>query len=769
MAAALVLLLASPSVAAVREREPASTPAPASTSVPSTTPPAVAQAPRDTAADSAYADPSRALGATSPSCRYQLDAVARRSCQASGSVASPHPLSAYGMDVRVGFSITDPGKSFLSALQSVAAAVWMGLLWLIKGVLLLLEWAFSLDLTRQGMPKIRETLARLQNQAFGDWWLLLAISIAGLWGMWRGLVQRRATETLAGLAATIALIVGGLVIIARPEDTVGRAAQAANETGLAVLAAASGQPVDQPRTALAGTLRRVFSDTVRDPWCALEFGSIDYCDEATGDRRLSTNAELWLAYPAQSWQRGRLHTLMKPPDHGGISAVGIAKRVLGIGGEDRKLPGDVEDLVRDAPNQARMQDAGGTFPRLALLLMILVGLLGAGALYAYLGVRLLLAAGMTLVLLLIAPAMLLAPAVGDSGRATFIGWIKRLVGAIAAKLIYAVLLAVVLAASRVFTGLDIGWFGTWLLSAAFWWGVFIKRHEIIKFVSAGTPHTHGDGISHALSHGYYAWMLGRGLSRAGARAAAPGRAGASALRTRRQEGQAARTAATGALAREQLDDRHRHVLYADQQHAREVVADRDRLQQELRAADRRLAGYDDAVTVAHASNGKPPKATPEQRQLLEHRQGLRVALAAPALQRAEQTVRHADRNTALTGDSVTSKDLDIHRARRARQLRELSDDPDQLITAAGIDPEVHRAAEPDERQRIERDAAARLGRERDLHEAAQSNGHSTPSTVAAARRWIRDEDLRKRTDEERARIRAERRQRRLTNGRFRVR
>jgi hypothetical protein len=673
------------------------------------------------------------------------------------------------MDVRVGFSITDPGKSFLSALQSMAAAVWTGLLWLIKSVLLMLEWAFSLDLTQQGMPKIRQTLARLQDQAFGDWWLLLAISIAGIWGMWRGLVQRRTAETLAGLAATIVLIVGGLVIIARPEDTVGRAAQAANDTGLTVLAAASGQPLDQPRTALAGTLRRVFSDMVRDPWCALEFGSVDYCDRATGDRRYPTYAELWLNYPAQSWQRGRLHTLMKPPDHGGISAIGIAKDVLGIGGDDRKLPGDVEDLVDHAPNQARMQDAGGTFPRLALLLMISVGLLGGCALYAYLGVRLLLAAGMTLVLLLIAPAMLLAPAVGDSGRATFIAWIKRLVGAIAAKLIYAVLLAVVLAASRVFTGLDVGWFGTWLLSAAFWWGVFIKRHEIIQFVSAGTPHAHGEGIGHALTHGYYAWMLGRGLGHAGARATAPGRAGATALRAQREEGQAARTSATSALARERLDDEHRQTLYADEQQARDVVGDRDRLHQELRATDRRLAGYDDAVTLAHATNGKEPKPTAEQRQLLEHRRGLRAALADPVLQRAEQTVRHADRNAALTGDSVTSKDLDIYRARRAEQIRDLPDDPEQLLATAGIDPDTHRASAPDERQRIERDAVARLTRERDLTTAAQSNGHNTPESVAAARRWIRDDDLRERTDEERARLRAERRQRRLTNGRFRVR
>jgi hypothetical protein len=753
-AIALALIGAAPATAAhhtnLRGTPSASTTRPAS---------ATSVAPGESTADNAYADPSRALGASSPSCRYRLDEPARRRCQQSGSVAQSHPLSAYGMDVRVGFSLTDPGKSFMSALQSIAAAVWTGLLWLVKGVLLLLEWAFSLDLTQQGMPKTHATLGRLQEQAFGDWWLLLAISIAGVWGIWRGLVQRRTTETIAGLAATLALMVGALVLISRPEDTVGRAAQAVNETGMTVLAAASGQPVDQPRIALAETLRAMFFDTVRDPWCALEFGSVDYCDQATGNPEHPTNAELWLSYPAQSWQRGRLHALMTPSDRGGLNPIGIAKDVLGIGGDDRRLPADVEHLVRHAPNQARMQDAGGTFPRLALLLMVSVGLLGACALYAYLGLRLMLAAGMTLVLLLIAPAMLLAPALGDSGRATFIAWVKRLIGAIAAKLIYAVLFAVVLAASRVFSGLDVGWFATWLLSAAFWWGVFIKRHELIEFVSGGTPHANGDGVAHALTHGYYAWMLGRGAARAGVRAAAPGRAGTAALRTRHAEGQAARTAATTALAREQLDTEHRHILYADQAHARATVAKREQLQQELRATERRLARHDEAVALAHATNAAPPKPTPEHRQLIEHRDRLRAALADPVLRHAEETVRHADRNTALTGDSVTPKDLDVYRARRARDLANLPD----------LSGDEHPSDKENATPGPTPEAARRLARERDLVQAATRNGHSSPSTIVDAQRWIRAEDLRQRTDQERARLRAERRQRRLTHGRFRVR
>lgn len=728
-------------------RSAATTAAPATTAVPAPT-----QAP-----DDAYSDPSRSLGATSPSCRYAVSAVSRRSCRASGSVAQPHPLSSYGIDVRVGFSVTDPGRSFLGALQTLCAGLWMALLYLVKGVLLLLEWAFSMDLTNEAMPQVRTSLARLHDQAFGEWWLLLGISLTGLWGIHRGLVQRRTTETLAGLAATVALMVGGLLIISRPDDTVGWAARAMNDAGMAVLAAGVGARADDPRDALASSLRVVFDTTVREPWCALEFGSVDFCEVRTGDPAHATNAELWLAYPAQGWQRGRLHKLMKGDDGGGIpDPVDVAKGVLGLGsshgvpgvlpapltvakdvlglGGDRELPDDVEALVDEAPERASIQEAGGTYPRLALLVVVLVGLSGAIALYAYLGVRLVLAAGLGLVLLLIAPAMLLAPALGDGGRATFVAWLKRLLGAEVAKLVFAIFLTVVLAVSRVFGGLDLGWFGSWLLQATFWWGIFVKRHEILEFVSGGLPRQHGDGIGHVLSHGYYAWMLGRGARQLASRALTPATAGAGAVRTVRQDHQEARSAATRSLAGERLDERHRREIVAGQEQARGVVAQREVLQRELRATDRRLAGYDEATAVANATKSKPPAPNLEQRELIAHRQHLRGLLADPAATEAEQTVRHADRNRALTGDPVTRTDLDVHRARRAKELR-------------SADAEAPRE-------------------ERDLLAAVQARpGDRTADD--RARRWLDDDEVKQRRAQSLAKLRAERRRQRSGQGRHR--
>ena len=409
-------------------------------------------------------------------------------CRTSGSITRRHPLSSYGIDARVGFSLTDPGKSFLGALQSLAAGLWTGLVYLVDAVLLLLEWAFSLDLTATTLPKIHGALTRLHQQAFGEPWLLAAISLTGLWGIWRGLVQRQHAQTITALAATIALMVLGLFIVSAPEQTVGKASALANDAGTGILAAATTGRPDQPRTALAAALAGTFNILVADPWCALEFGSLDYCHQKT--KTGATNAGLWLKYPAQSAERGELYKLVKGDQGGGlldplrIVTTGTPLALLNLPQpQQHKLPGGIRDQVGKAPVRVELQEAGGTFPRFALLAVIAVGTLGALGLLGYIAVRLLLASLLTLLLLLLAPVMLLAPAFGDSGRQTFLAWIKRLIGAIAAKLLYAVFLAIVLASAQALASVGIGWFGTWLLLAAFWWGVLLKRDELIGLLA----------------------------------------------------------------------------------------------------------------------------------------------------------------------------------------------------------------------------------------------------------------------------------------------
>jgi hypothetical protein len=749
-----------PAAAGSKPKNRAPAPAP-----PPTDPAVMQPAGEDSTADAAYGDPSRALGATSPSCAYALDAESRRACRASGSPGQPHPLSAYGIDVRVGFSLTDPGKTFMSALQSLGAGLWIGLLYLIKAVLLLLEWAFSLDLTSQAMPSIRRTLARLHGQVFGEPWLLLAITLTGLWGMWTGLIRGRTVETFGGLAATVALLICGLVVISRPAETVGRAAKLTNDAGLSVLAAGTSGDARQPRQALARAIRGIFHDTVRNPWCALEFGSVAYCDGRTGDRTHPTTAELWLQYPAQSWQRDRLHAAMKPDKKdGGLQPIGIAKGLLGLD-DDRKLPDDITRLVDKDRERARLQEAGGTFPRLALLGTVAFGVLGAVALFAYLGLRLLLAAAMTLLLLLIAPAMLIAPALGQRGRATFVAWGQRLIGAILAKLVFAVFLTIVLAASQVFTSLDIGWFGTWLLLGAFWWGVFLKRDELIGYVSAGVPEQRGDGSTgQALSQAYYGWMLSRGLGRVAGAAANPVRRGAGAMRDTWREDRAATHAARQEVAQEHLAATGQRALAEEHASAQDIVGHSAKARRELGAIDRRLRGYDEVGAAALATNGNPPIPSREQRALIKRRAELHKLLVDPAVAHAAELSRHGRRNEALTGAPISQRDVEVYQARRDRELAATDDpaDPRHLV-AAGVDPAEFRQA-PQERQiELREQVTAHLRRERRHREVAA--GAST------ARHDIDDfadpEALRRRKEEHRARLRDERRRARAEQGVFR--
>jgi len=730
--------------------------------------------------EAGYADPSRDLGANSPSCSSALGAVERRNCRGSGSVAHRYPLSSYGFDVRVGFSVTDMTDSFLGALQNVAALIWMGLVFTLKAVLLLLEWAFSLDLTAKAMPDARRTLAQLHERALGEPWLLAALSVTGLWGIWRGLVQRQTTQTLAGLAATVALMIGGLIVISQPQATVGEAARLSNDAGITVLAASRGLDVAQPRRALAAALADVFDAVVRDPWCALEFGSVTWCNTPTHPDTTTTNGDLWLAYPAQSKQRSSLFKLLKgeQPDTGDglldkLPVPEPARGVLGLGGNDAKLPAEVQRLAAKAPERAQLQQAGGTFPRFALLLVIAIGVLGAAALLGYIGVRLLLASALTLLLLLLAPAMLLAPAFGDSGRATFLAWARRLIGAIAAKLIYALFLAVVLAAAHTFTRLGIGWFGTWLVLAAFWWGVLLKRHEIIGFVSAGHVSPSQTKLGGAFSQAYYAMALTRG-ARSGVRAAtgAPRRA-AGELRQRRSEAHTARANAVSELAGEQLDSGGARALGAEHQAARDQVVAREDSARELRAVDRRLQGHDEAVATARARTTTPPAPTRGQQALLDYRKQLRDRLNDPQARAAEETVRHAQRNRAQGHGDVSPRDLAAHRERRRADLAaNLPADHERNLRAAGINPNDFHHATPARRSELLHNVERHLDTERDLLNATDDHAdrpQTDTATIQRAAQRLPGDQLARRTAEEHAKLRAERRQRRARTGVFRPR
>lgn len=534
---------------------------------------------------------------TSPSCREpRLEADARHNCDNAGSIFRPNPLNSYGLDNQADPGPLSWGESFMWAIQGLGVLVWEGLLLALNGVLLMLEWSFSLDLVGRAMHKLTISLNHLHNDILGESWFLLAISVAGLWGIWNGLVRLRTIQTLGSLGMTVLLICAALLLIHNPRDTVGRFSGLANESSLSALSAASEGTIEDPLSAYAKANQRLFDAMVLHPWCALQFEDVDFCLSRPGkictneDRRWlpdgdkcrehgDTVAAAWLEHPARSEERKQLYKQLKETN----------------------------------PERVRLQEADGTFERIGLLGLVAIGLLGAIALLLYLAIRLMLAAISTLILLLAAPFMLVVPAFGDAGRNAFVTWLKRLAGAIAAKLVYALFLAVVILIAGIIAGLDgIGWYPKWMLLILFWWGVLIKRNDIVGFVM---PSSGRSGLG--LMGAYFGYRAIKDIGRDTFRTATylprqTGRLGRRVGRAARNEAglrRRARDEARKRDARRELEHRGRQALTAEKEaeasRARDVVAaanaDRSRLgevRSDVASAERSLSTVERDIELA---------------------------------------------------------------------------------------------------------------------------------------------------------------------------
>ncbi len=114
----------------------------------------------------------------------------------------------------------------------------------------------------------------------------------------------------------------------------------------------------------------------------------------------------------------------------------------------------------------------------------------------FIALRLLAAALGSMLYLLLAPAAVMAPALGDGGRAAFRGWATRLLSAVMSKLIYSFLLGVLLLMERILT-VDLtalGWFTQWLLISTMWWGAFLHRHQMLNFAQGGRSESRVRGM-----------------------------------------------------------------------------------------------------------------------------------------------------------------------------------------------------------------------------------------------------------------------------------
>jgi hypothetical protein len=509
----------------------------------------------------AEADPLVSNGLGSPLCSErsgELSAAGRRNCETSGFVAAAAPTNDYGLDVHIDTGVLGLSSGgLLSAVQDLfVTPLWMALVWLVHALVVMLEWCFQIDLlnspaTGRVGPGLRNVEVILTQP-----WLSIVLPIAGVIAAYNGLVRRRVSEAVGEALLMGAMMVTGMLVILDPAGTVGAFGNWTNQASLGTLAVTASGGIAGTNRTLADTMGTLFSAAIEAPWCYLEFGNVSWCREprrldpvlrgaglriaareqslsgcqtspgagvsctardgaqssslqhsAELLRRANTNGAIFLALPANG------------PERNSINEEGSLLRTLCQSAEATACHGA-------GAAEAQFRTNSGTWARVGGLLLIVAGVLGMLLLLGFIALRLLVSAMFALLYLLLAPAAVLAPALGDRGRAVFRAWTSRLLGSVVSKLMYSFLLGTVLAVAGILVELrGLGWWTQWLLMSAFWWGAYVRRHQMLGLVEGGlvpgrtrTMRSPAQRVRHAISSGL---AVSAGLARHGRARPAP--------------------------------------------------------------------------------------------------------------------------------------------------------------------------------------------------------------------------------------------------------
>jgi hypothetical protein len=470
------------------------------------------------------ADPLVDNGLGSPLCREppggaQLAGTSRRDCETSGFVAASAPTGDYGVDVHIDTGVLGLSTGgLLSTVQELfVTPVWMALVWAVHALVVMLEWCFTIDLLDSASVSVGLARGLRQVQAtFTEPWLATVLAIGSVLAAYNGLIRRRVAETVGQALLTLAMMAAGFWVMLDPVGTVGALGGWANQASLGTLAVtASGTPA-RAGQALADSMGEVFATAVEVPWCYLEFGDVGWCrNPARLDPRLRAAAlsiaagELTVARCRQSSSALGLCAAPGSPqlvalEHSAqllrsARSNGAIFLALPANGAQRNAISDRASLLwaicqsdtattchGPTTAQAEFRTNRGTWARVGGLLLIAAGVLGMLLLLGFLAVRLLAAALFSLLYLMLAPAAVLAPALGDGGRAVFRRWAAQLLAAVVSKLIFSFVLGAILAVLAILSNLEaLGWWTQWLLMSAFWWGAFAHRHQALQM--AGGP------------------------------------------------------------------------------------------------------------------------------------------------------------------------------------------------------------------------------------------------------------------------------------------
>ena len=431
-----------------------------------------------------------------------------------------YPLSRYELDqhveatdeeeiLGVGTGIETPVFSAIPALIAhfLAGMIWQLTALLIRSVTELFSWAFSLDLLNGSsetegegaLGPIGDAVTYLYENVFGHEWMVVAIILAGGWGIYKALVQRRYTETAGALAKSVVFVLVALFFVYQPELTVGTVSEWTNEMSLAFLAGVNQGDVDDPEQARDEVRDDLWRTFAYEPWRVLNFGGLKVganendtddegfpvavsCEDSEATVCHDTNeyALLYLPHEPGSDERDAVYEALREGEKPSVADTNTAPSVSDASGDVApSVFGDSEFDKSDAV-AVDVQQEGGALQRLVYSALVFVGALGVVILVGFLSVAVILAQVIALVFLAFTPIALVVGIFPGRGHDFFAGWLSKLGIAIVIKAAYSLLLAVVMAVSSALLAAttELGFLFVFGIQTLFFWAVFVYRKAL---------------------------------------------------------------------------------------------------------------------------------------------------------------------------------------------------------------------------------------------------------------------------------------------------
>ncbi len=458
-----------------------------------------------------------------------------------GSLVDRYPLGHYYLDTHfdaVSASLT--GGVDVSGVPPMIAgflanALWEGTAFLAKTLISLFTFAFSLDLLNGSrstggagaLAPVSLAVHSIYANVFGQPWLVLAVTVVGMWAMWKALVQRRYTETAGALALSLIYLIVALAFVAQPARTIGSASHWTNQMSASFLSIAGNGSLGGAEQAKQEGADQLFSLLVYQPWAVLEFGGTEHCvKDGTGssdsdpisvpvrpfssdpsrDAALSRRLENGTAIHADG--KTCINNVNKYASHflpysGGSDERNAEYDALNDG-DLEKLPdadpskegGSYSVGIADKPATDAMEE-GGQYQRLLIAVVIFVCELGAFILLGALSVGVILSQVLLLLWLAFAPVALVFAVIPGRGHDFFRNWLTRLAGLLLRKAVYSLILAVLLAVNAALASAtsQLGWLMSFGLQGLFFWAVFFQRRQLATRILGASVGNEASGDS----------------------------------------------------------------------------------------------------------------------------------------------------------------------------------------------------------------------------------------------------------------------------------